>query len=271
MNINSSDINDLSAFIKKYSEKLKELAKMEGIKYINHPEEILLCLDKYKCRERIKHLPCTPMFEVSFTSAESLFDYLDKHNLNQVFIKPRFGAGASGIIALKRNKKRNENIIYTTIIYKENQFKNGKKVIKIKKTQEIVKIINFILNIGAVVEKWLVKKKYQGLDYDVRVVVVRDRFIYIIPRGSKSPITNLHLNNLPLPFSVITNEKKIKEIALKVIEAFPKLNYIGIDILITPKDELFIIEVNGQGDGIYQDYYNENQIYKAELEILENL
>ena len=33
----------------------------------------------------------------------------------------------------------------------------------------------------------------------------------------------------------------------------------------------YIIEINGQGDLIYQDIYGENRIYKRQIEMMQNI
>ena len=59
---------------------------------------------------------------------------------------------------------------------------------------------------------------------------------------------------------------KIEELCQEAVDCFKGLNYAGIDILLRGKNlEPVIIEMNAQGDLIYQDIYNENKIYKNQL------
>ena len=60
--------------------------------------------------------------------------------------------------------------------------------------------------------------------------------------------------------------KEIEEVCAKAMEAFPELAMAGIDILLE-KGSLRprIIEINGQGDLMYQDIFKENKIYKEQI------
>lgn len=266
--IKSNNLSDLTAFIDYYKKKLLELSSVHDVNFLNHPNEILLCLDKYECKKKLQHLPCTEMIDEVFSNAEELFRYLVENNLRQVFIKPRYGSGAGGIIALKYNHKNKQAVIYTTLVCKNMEYYNGTRIIRTMKMSEVIHSINFVLSLGAIVEKWLPKKKYKGLFYDLRVVMIKNHMVKIVPRGSKTPITNLHLNNLPLPSEIVENRKEIETLCRQVMLSFSGLCYAGIDILISTSGKLFIIEVNAQGDAIYQDFYQNNEIYTQQIDIL---
>lgn len=49
------------------------------------------------------------------------------------------------------------------------------------------------------VERWYAKAEYAGFSYDLRAVLQDGRLDFLLGRLSKGPITNLHLNNHPLP------------------------------------------------------------------------
>ena len=98
--------------------------------------------------------------------------------------------------------------------------------------------------------------------------MIKDSIVKIIPRGSKTPITNLHLNNLPLSDEIVENRSEIEKLCKKIMQSLPTLCYAGIDLLITPSGNLFVIEVNAQGDAIYEDFYADNNIYKQQINIL---
>lgn len=267
--IKSSDLSELITFVNYYQKKLLTLSDIQNVTFLNHPREILFCLDKYECKKRLQHLPCTEMIDSVFTKAEEIFDYLSENNLHQIFIKPRYGSGASGIIALKYNRKNKQAVVYTTLIYKDNKYYNSTQTIRITEMSKIIQLINFVLSIEPIIEKWLPKKRYKNLFYDLRVVMIKNIMVRIVPRGSKTPITNLHLNNMPLPLKIVENKDKIEELCKQVMEALPNLCYAGIDLLVTPSGKLFIIEVNAQGDAIYQDFYEDNEIYKQQVAILQ--
>lgn len=264
--ITSDNLADLQNIVDVYSSKLSEIQKF-NVTFFNNPCDILLLLDKYKTKKvlELANINSTPLIDENFANFSELFNYLKQHNLSRIFIKPRYGSGASGIIALKYNSKLNEAVVYTTIVEKNGSFFNGNKTHYTNNQVKIHSILNFILSTPVIIEKWISKKKYEGLNYDLRVVMFKQELLYIVPRGANSPITNLHLNNLPLDENIISNKDEITQFCRKVMAQFPNLSYAGIDILITPKNELFVIEINAQGDAIYNDFYNENSIYKRQI------
>ena len=75
-------------------------------------------------------------------------------------------------------------------------------------------------------------------------------------------VDNLHLNK------DIFN--KLETLGTHIFEIYSELKIVGVDILITPTKEIFVIELNGQGDQLYSDMYNENKIYKEQIKELLN-
>lgn len=263
--ITSNSIEKLDSIIEDYTSKLDKIASY-NVRFYNTPQDILLLLDKYKTKLILEQadINTTPMLDRNFASSSELFSYLKAENITRIFIKPRFGSGASGIVALRYNKRLNQAIIHTTIFEKNGKFYNGNKTFYHNSQEKVERIINFILSTQVVVEKWVSKKTHNNLNYDLRVVMFKQELLYVIARGSSSPITNLHLNNMPL--DVTFDTEKITLFCRKVMKQFPDLCYAGIDILITPKDELYVIEINAQGDAIYNDFYTDNTIYTRQIQ-----
>ena len=111
------------------------------------------------------------------------------------------------------------------------------------------------------------------MSYDLRAVMQDGKLDYLLARLSDGPVTNLHLNNHPLApeelkLSVSVREK-VKALCRKAMACYPGLQSAGIDILLE-KDSRRprIIEMNAQGDLIYQDIYNKNIIYCHQTEMM---
>ncbi len=103
----------------------------------------------------------------------------------------------------------------------------------------------------------------------MRVVFQFGHIAFMVARQSAGPITNLHLNNQALPVASLGLTPPILDeignICAQACSAFPGLSMAGVDILLEqgtlrPR----IIEMNGQGDLIYQDIYGENRIYREQ-------
>ena len=110
----------------------------------------------------------------------------------------------------------------------------------------------------------------------LRAVVQDGQVDFLLARLSRGPITNLQLNNHPLPVkdlnlppSVLT---LVHDICQDAIRLYPGIRSAGIDILLEKASlKPRIIEMNGQGDLIYQDIYHENKIYLHQVQILQEM
>lgn len=102
-----------------------------------------------------------------------------------------------------------------------------------------------------------------------------DEVDYVVVRCSDGAITNLHLNNKARLFEELSLAPSVREeLFCRSITAMKALGlrYAGIDVLIARNtDTPYIIEVNGQGDHIYQDMFTENKIYANQIKTIESL
>lgn len=268
----SCQLNQLPILTAEYISFLKQLSLVKTANFLNHPEDILATLDKKHCKQQLVNaeIPTTPVLSFSITNYDELICAMRERHIYKVFVKPNTGSGAAGVIAFRLNPRNGEVVMYTSVLVKEDEILNTKQMKRITSLTEIKHVINKILEQDAIVEEWIPKATHNNAGYDLRVVWQFGKIAFIVPRFSKSPITNLHLNNmaglfedLRLSSSVLS---QIETVCNNTMTLFPRLSYAGIDILLK-KDSLqpLVIEVNGQGDLIYQDIYAENRIYKQQL------
>ena len=92
---------------------------------------------------------------------------------------------------------------------------------------------------------------------------------YIVVRCSKGSITNLHLNNKAHWWNELSLSEEVRQqIYFQCQEAVQSLDlrYAGVDVLIERGTDIpYIIEVNGQGDHVYQDMFAHNSIYTQQI------
>jgi glutathione synthase/RimK-type ligase-like ATP-grasp enzyme len=249
--------------------RIGQLKKKETVRFLNEPEAIINSLDKVKNKEQLAGLRTTPLLSSSVADFDSLVDLLLKERCFNVFVKPRFGSGAGGIMALRHNKKSGAFVAYTTLARNHIFVYNTKRINRLTNPQEIALLVNTIAETGVLIEEWIQKDSIDRKKYDLRVVCQFGNIEYIIARCSKGAITNLHLNNEARLYDDLRLSQSIKEeineLSLRAIK-LSGLQYAGIDVLIERDTKLpYLIEVNGQGDHIYQDIYGENKIYKKQL------
>lgn len=260
----------------------------ERLRYLNAPEAITQLLDKCRCKKILldAKLPVTPLLSADispFMNYEQLKQSMYEHHCFSIFIKPRLASGAAGILAYRFHPKTGKEQLYTSAYLSvsasgENLLVNTKKLVSYHDRQTIQALISKVLPLGTIIERWIPKAEYNGRKYDLRILWQFGKISFITVRQSKSPITNLHLNNLPLDtehpgilpecLSITENQMaEIEKICRRAVSSFPGLSMAGIDLLLEKNSgKPYIIEMNGQGDLLYQDIYHENRIYREQAE-----
>lgn len=267
-----SEIAGLPQLIKDYNSQLMDLDRLTNVSFINRPKQICLTLDKVKCKQLLldHNIPTPAMVFTNIHNHKELCDYCQKNRGRGLFIKPRYGSGAAGILAYRYHPKTKEQVIYTSLAINNNlKLYNTKHMRRVTDPYEVSFLVDEILKQDVIIEHWVQKAKYQGLSYDLRVVYQYGHISYIVVRGSKSPITNLHLNNGAIYYDALSLPRdihnRIVQLCHDTMACLPGLFSAGIDILVTPKGSPMVIEVNGQGDLVYQDIFDKNQIYRSQV------
>ena len=300
-------LDELNILAQDYEKKLQwlaELGKKRQITFLNKPEDILALLDKRACKRRLAEagIPVTveldgigrAVFPVAETldsvgqavlpvaetldgvgRADLLLDSMERRRIFQVFIKPVCGSGAAGAAAFRWQPRSGRMILYTCAMEnpETGRLVNTKRLRRFTDRKQVLSMIGRLLELGCIVERWYAKAEHNGFSYDLRAVVQDGRMDFILARLSSGPITNLHLNNHPLkgndlglPCHVMED---VEQLCIRAAGCYPELRSVGIDVLLE-KGSLRprIIELNGQGDLIYQDIYGQNRIYLHQAEMM---
>ena len=296
----SSSLEELDSLAGEYKGRLKRLeraAVRNSIEFLNTPLSIEELLDKRVCKARLAaaSLPVTETLQgwgecsdsamgkrlagkgVSAEESQlggKLLEQMREQRVYQVFIKPINGSGAAGVSAFRWQPRTGRMALYTCSLDRPDiGLVNTKRLRRFSNPSEIIPLLDKLLGLGCIVERWYAKAEYQGYSYDLRAVVQGGNMDFLLARLSKGPITNLHLNNHPLgaaalglPDGVLS---AVEQICRKAVDCFPGLRCAGIDMLLE-KGSLRprIIEMNAQGDLIYQDIYNGNVIYGHQIEMM---
>ncbi len=267
-----TDIHKMEDLLKCYKEFLERFCSNKEINFLNNPTEILEVLDKVKCKEKLmeNYIPTTKMVGFDISSAEELKHIMLEKKVAAVFIKPVYGSGAAGVMAYRFMPRTGRQVLYTSSYLEKDRLVNTKTLYKLEDNEKIVNLLNKVFSIDNMVEYWYPKAEFQGTTYDLRVVYQFGKLEFAVARQSKGPITNLHLNNQALSMKHLNlSEQKWEEIEIlcsNAMKLFPSLSVAGIDIMLE-KNSLkpLIIEINGQGDLLYQDIFHDNVIYKNQV------
>lgn len=255
-----------------YKETLQRLSEMslpDDVYFLNTPDALLRALDKKETKEVLmdKGLKVTPMlpFPQSFDELRQLLADCGRG----CFLKPRYGSGAGGIMAIRYQPNRNKWVVYTTLRQVDGVIHNTKRINRLSVEQEIIPLAEAVIQTEAILEEWIPKAQLQGENYDLRVVCRESEIDYIVVRCSKGSITNLHLNNKAHWWNELSLSEEVRQqIYFQCQEAVQSLDlqYAGVDVLIERGTDIpYIIEVNGQGDHVYQDMFAHNSIYTQQI------
>lgn len=264
-----------------YQDILKKIALCK-CRFLNTPEAILNVLDKRAAKEKlVKYgIPVTDMLFSDVSSASGLIDFMKENKEYSVFIKPVNYSGAAGVAAFRINPVSGRMKLYTSCRLVDGRLYNTKKLYAIDNDTEVKSIIDKLAGIcreagmpGLIAERWHPKDSFNGRSYDLRVVFQYGRVRHIVVRQSDGPVTNLHLNNnamdfkaLKLPVGIV---ESISETCMNAAGVFKGLNVCGIDVMLDRGSRRpRVIEINGQGDLIYQDIFSENKIYTEQVNML---
>lgn len=281
------ELNGLTEAYGRKLDRLRELAGSGRICFLNTPDTIKALLDKRGCKRRLKEagLPVTEEVDIGDREAAwgdgeypllgTLLKAMERQRIYQVFIKPNFGSGAAGVMALRYEPRRGQMALYTCGAEDPATgcLVNTRRLRRFEGREKIGPMVEKLLRLNCIVERWYAKAEHGRFSYDLRAVVQDGKIDFIVARLSSGPITNLQLNNHPLKAEELglgpEVSGRVERICLEAVACFPGLRSAGIDILLE-KGSLRprIIEMNGQGDLIYQDIYHENRIYRRQCEMM---
>ena len=211
--------------LKEYQRNLYRLAQTDCC-FLNPPETICGMLDKRETNLRLKAhgVPVTEMFPEEVRTAMQLEEIMEQRNCYSVFVKPRYFSGAAGVAAFRIHPGMGCRKLYTSCRLEQGQLINTKRLVCLEENAKIKALLNQLLSLECVVERWHPKADFRGKSYDLRVVFQFGHIAAMVARQSKGPITNLHLNNQALDVEELglgeTAMDQIASVCRKAYEAF---------------------------------------------------
>ncbi|HEY9060510.1 MAG TPA: STM4014 family protein [Pseudobacteroides sp.] len=253
----------------------KVSSKVQGLRWMNYPPEILTMFNKPVCQQLLdSKLVPVPRRLGKVTGYEDLRNEMECHSVKRVFVKLFMSSSASGVCAYQFESKSGRELLSSTIeigqIEGQLAFYNSLKIKRYTEKSKIKAVLDWICSQGAQVEAWIPKAGIDGYAFDLRVLVVGKKAAHIVPRLSKSPMTNLHLGNKRGDINLLGLTKREIEEALaqaeKASAVFPNSHYMGIDVLIASgSHKPYIIDVNAFGDLLPGIVYNGMDTYTYEI------
>ncbi len=258
-------------------DKIQRFLNEHPLAYVmNHPNPIKLTFNKIKCQQLLAEngIPIPNIYTDKLRSFKQLLELLETNQVPQVFLKPAHGSSASGIMMFRKSGKR--MLLETTIRAKqkggEMKLFNYLRLQKYNDPATIQAIIEQMVPNRLHVEEWILKKRFRAKSTDFRVLTIHQEPVFVQPRHSHHPITNLHLGNEKGSLVRLEEEwgrpaiNKVKTVAQKTARRFPNLFYAGIDIAIDAEDNPYVLEVNPFGDFLQEIFVEGKNTFELELQ-----
>ena len=245
------------------------------VRVMNHPAPIKRAFHKVQCQQFLASsgIPIPPIYAEQIQHFDHLLDVMDSQRLHQVFLKPAHGSSASGIMMFRKHKNKMQ--LGTTIRaeHRDGELKlfNWLRLQQYQDPAMIQQIIELMIPQRLHVEAWIFKKRFQAKSTDFRVVTIDQEPVFVQPRHSSHPITNLHLGNEKGSLERVEAEwgknviDNIKTVARETAHLFPDLFYAGIDIALDQENTPYVLEVNPFGDFLQEIFVDGKNTYACEL------
>ncbi len=225
-----------------------------AVRPMNAPGEIALMFDKARCQRHLaaQGVPVPPILTAPESYA-ALRAAMAEHP--RVFLKPRHGSSASGVLALERGPGGRVQA-WTSVEYTpEGALYNNLRVRRVRDERSLEGIVEGLIPEGVHLEGWVPKASFQGHSLDLRVLCIAGRPRHVVPRLSRTPITNLHLGNARGDAGALraavgeARWGEVMDLCARAAAGFPRSLYVGLDVLLTPGwGRALILEANAFGD-----------------------
>jgi hypothetical protein len=231
-----------------------QVAARDGARLLSQPDDILTMFDKSACHARLSFagVPVPPAAG-AVTSWESLRESLAALGWHRVFVKSRYGSSASGVLALEFGRQGRVQATTSAELSAGRLF-NSLRVRRYWREADIAVIVDRLAPDGLHVERWFPKAGLAGHVVDLRVVVVNGRSAQVVVRGSKSPLTNLHLGGSRIDLALLRSRAGSAYAGAiatceRVAALFPETLHVGVDLMFAPGWRRHAVaEVNAFGD-----------------------
>lgn len=234
-------------------------------RWMNIPHEIAIMFDKRECHHLLSEagvpVPRLPAPVGTINSYEELKIAMQQSRMYRVFAKLATGSAASGVIAYQMNPRTGAELADTTIELVERGaerfFYNSTKLRRYTNPAGIAQMIDWLGTQGLHVEQWMEKASTpDGHVFDIRQIAINHEPCHRVARLSRTPITNLHLQNqrasleeMQLSQEAIT---QLEACARQTAACFPRSFVAGIDILLRKGSYLpYVVDINPFGDLLY--------------------
>ena len=248
-----------------------ELLVLPHVQVMNAPHELLLMTDKLACQRHFaaRGIPI-PRLLGPIEGYAHLRAVLDEHDLQQVFLKTRYGSSASGVVAYRRNGRGAEQATSSADLVHGNggaRLYNVKRLRTYNAQADIAQLIDLLAGQQTYAEAWVSKPRHGDGHFDVRVVTLGGQPAHRVARVGTRMMTNLHLDSQRADVASLLGEKDLavlEQTALSAAATFPQSHVIGLDLVVR-KGRAHVLEANAFGDLLPKLLWQGHDTYAAQM------
>ncbi|MDN2714355.1 STM4014 family protein [Janthinobacterium sp. SUN120] len=248
-----------------------QLAALPHIRVFNAPTEIVRMTDKLACQHHLAaHGIAIPALLGPVHGYEHLQALLRQHDLDRVYLKPRYGSSASGVVAYRRNKAGRQQATTSAALQHGDgaaRLFNVKRMARYDTQHDIAALVDALAAQELYAETWLNKPRCGDSHYDLRVVTLAGQPAHRVARIGQHMMTNLHLDNRRGEASGLLNAADLAALeaaAAQAARAFPASHVTGYDLVVR-QGQAHLLEANAFGDLLPGLLWQGADTYAAQL------
>ena len=231
-----------------------QLAHLPQARVVNPPRDIVLMTDKLACQRHLAaHGVAIPALLGRVDGYEHLQSLLRQHDLDRLYLKPRYGSSASGVVAYRRNKSgRQQATTSASIVQVDGATRlfNVKRIARHENPADIAALVDALASQELYAEQWIDKPRAGDGHYDLRVVAINGQPMHRVARMGAQMMTNLHLDNQRGDSSTLLNQPDMAALEAATRQAalaFPASGVTGYDLVVR-RGRAHVLEANAFGD-----------------------
>jgi hypothetical protein len=229
-------------------------------------------MDKFQCQHVMSRHARVPQQLGLVHSLQQFEAERPARDWPRVFIKPRYGSSAAGVIALQRLRDGRLSAMSPARVAVDGRLFNHLRPRRYTGRSEITALVDAVAAQGAYAEAWVSKPRAPAPHlghYDLRVIAHAGRAHQRIARIAQVPMTNLHLGNArAAPDWLDEPAQHALEIQIAAAAAaFPACHSIGFD-LICGNRGITLLEANAFGDLLPGLHHAGRETYDDQAELM---
>lgn len=248
-----------------------QLAGLRRAHVVNAPAEIRLMTDKLACQRHLaQHGVRTPALLGRVGGYDHLLSLLEETGLDRVYLKPRYGSSASGVVAYRRNRDGRQQATTSASIVRaggEIRLFNVKRIARHEQSVDIAALVDALAAQELYAEAWLDKPRCGDSHYDLRAVAIAGRPAHLVARMGTRMMTNLHLDNQRGDAAALLTGADMAALEAAVAlaaRAFPASGVAGYDLVVR-RGQAHVLEANAFGDLLPGLLWQGRDTYAAQL------